>query len=1295
MFKDYELLAQSGLFDREYYLRTNPDVIAFNIDPLVHYVEFGALERRRPRPDFDVEFYLAQCLSLGETPPNPLVHYLTVGARHGLKTRRKGKSVKIPKDLPDAVDSPKARATDPPSAPATEEAPARQDSRVQMFCDVIEISTGGRFVISGWLVGAAETEWIAVLLDDQATGEAQIGIARPDVGSRFPKLPHARRSGFSLRKTLPPVSEGEHQVILRVRCAGEESDILLPVLAASGSAPESETVPAPEPAQSLRLNIDVPELVDGAVPTPIRGNFEVAGWAVAQHGVEWIEVAINGERIKTVKPGIRRLDVQRALPDWEGAAISGFSAILPHRTLPRGRHTLSVTVRDKHGETLRSPFRIDVEEAPDSEGPWSLRRRMTPAEIDLGHRPLSGITRPPSIGVVLTLGRGPQAQALARTTLASLVTQAYEHWRLFIVTDTRQPEKLRRGLVEGLDTRADQIVWAPATLALDALLDFQGAMSHVMRLRAGDQLGCDALLEFAAHTVIHPDAEFLYCDERRLNASSGKVEAFFKPQWSPDLLLSTNYLGRAWCARVELLRRAAIRPAELVDEDGYQLNLRVTEHATAIRRIPATLVQSTAPLGADGAAGLESLERAIERRGIAGRVTAGRAAGTFRVHRRLAARGLVSIIIPTCAARGLIRTCIDTLRAVTAYRPFEIVCIENIPAHEPASKNWLRANADTVIETAEPFNWSRFNNLATQASKGDYLLFLNDDVEIIDPAWLDTLVEQAARPEVGAVGPQLLYPDQRVQHAGMFLTRLGVARHAFRHAAADDPGYFGLALSQREVTAVTGACLITRRETFEALGRFDENHEVVNNDIDYCLRASRSGLRCIYTPHTRLIHHELASRAAIDDRYDIAGFANQWRDVFAAGDPYFHPRLAKDRDDFAPDWEPVEVVCAGHPVLARVSIRRILVVKLDHIGDCVTALPAIRRLKGHFPAARISVLTSRASKPVWALEPAVDELIEFDFFHARSAAGLLEHTAEEWSALRERLAPYHFDLAVDLRKPWETRSVLQYCGARYLAGFDMKGKFPWLDVAVEWSEDIALVRKRQHTADELIGLVDAIATAAEPDRSVMRKPAPLPDKALPSIPRVRQLFRKRVVCVHPSVGNEMRQWPAEYFGQLIDQLIENQDVHVMLVGSPDEANLGKTVIEQVAHSQSIWSMIGKIRLADLPGLMVRCALFVGNNSGPQHIAAALGVPTVGIHSGVVDAREWGPMGPHAVAIHRAMTCAPCYRATPEECGRGLACLRGVLPADVLRICGRLLGTPATELLSAGSSNSTGEKAALA
>jgi ADP-heptose:LPS heptosyltransferase len=613
------------------------------------------------------------------------------------------------------------------------------------------------------------------------------------------------------------------------------------------------------------------------------------------------------------------------------------------------------------------------------------------------------------------------------------------------------------------------------------------------------------------------------------------------------------------------------------------------------------------------------------------------------------------------------------LRARTAYTNYEIICIENIPENQQQWKIWLRQSADQVIETTEAFNWSRFNNLAVEASDGEYLLFLNDDIEIEQDNWLDVLLEHASRSDVGIVGPQLLYPTGKVQHAGMFLGG-GVGRHAFRFAAGNDPGYFGLALTQRNVIAVTGACMMVRRSTFEALGRFDEAHSVINNDMDFCLRAHKAGLLTVYTPHARLIHHELASRDTLEDVFDAEHFNSRWKTLFAAGDPYFSPRLWRYSDDYRPDDEPVQAVFAGHPLFRADDIARILVVKLDHIGDFVTALPAIRRLKALFPHASITVLAGSASRALVTLEPSIIEFIEFNFFHARSELGDMELTQADFDALAARLAPYRFDLAVDLRKHLSTRDVLRYTGARFLAGYDYMGQFPFLDVAVEWDGDKVLHRKRAHIVDDLLILVEAIGTASQPDRSLVSvAPPPVDLRTMPET--VRAIFDRPVVAMHVGAGNATKQWPTTHFSALIDLLTEQDGVNVLLVGGPDEREIAEPLMATIQRRERVTSLVGQTSLAELPRVLSACVLYIGNDSGPKHVAAALGVPTLGIHSGVVDAVEWGPVGHRSVALRRNMTCSPCYLAKATDCPRQLACLERLEPALVHQTAQMMLAQP--------------------
>jgi ADP-heptose:LPS heptosyltransferase len=169
-----------------------------------------------------------------------------------------------------------------------------------------------------------------------------------------------------------------------------------------------------------------------------------------------------------------------------------------------------------------------------------------------------------------------------------------------------------------------------------------------------------------------------------------------------------------------------------------------------------------------------------------------------------------------------------------------------------------------------------------------------------------------------------------------------------------------------------------------------------------------------------------------------------------------------------------------------------------------------------------------------------------------------------------------------------------------------------------------------------------------------------------------QLFSKTVVCIHPASGNEMRQWPAEHFGSLINLLIEHTGVHVAVIGGLDDQDLISNVLERVKQRSAIWSLVGKLKLSEVPLFISKCALFVGNNSGPHHIAAGVGTPTIGIHSGVVDSREWGPIGPRAIAISREMSCSPCYLLKIENCHRDFACMRQLEPGEVFRHCKRML-----------------------
>jgi ADP-heptose:LPS heptosyltransferase/GT2 family glycosyltransferase len=1151
------------------------------------------------------------------------------------------------------------------------------------FFDSVSLTEDGVLSGIGWAVCPTGVEAIALALGEHDAGLAEIGLDRPDVGNRFSSIPSARRAGFRFGVTLPGRFEGEHILQLTVRgLAGEQHSVLQPVRAIGVQEAAAEPVAAD--TEAIKFYLDTPALRDGRAVEPVRGFMVLNGWAVSRAGIDVIEVTVDGHSQGNAYYGIRREEVQAAFPERD-ALLSGFAMLIPPQVLKKGHHDVQLVLRDKAGHVEQTAFSVEAEPVAEGPGPWQLRAKIPRSEIDLQRAILAACGWHPAWCLLLPLADdAPQSIEAARQTLASLRYQAWPDWRLRVAV----PAALDRAAVaaallaelEEFAGRVDVVSDDPARL-LGGMIAQDGMMAV---LAPGDRLGEDALLEMSVEAAVQADgggrADFLYSDERRTDPADGVVKAFFKPDFSPDLLLSSNYIGRLWAASPALLDRVGMTLGDLAAHGGYDAVLRLTEAAAGIVHVRKVLcARGNVVEAADSER--RALERAAQRRGIAADVLPGCIEGSWRFRREILASGMVSIIMPTIASRGLVEITIESIRAKTAWLSYEIIVLDNIVAGgDPEKlywKNWLRDNADTVIDIDEAFNWSRFNNRGAERARGEFLLFLNDDIEILDENWLHALVEHAQRPEVGVVGPQLLYPDGSVQHAGIFLSR-SVGRHAFRFYPRDEPGPFGLALTQRNVIGVTGACMLMRRSVFDELGGFDEDFSVINNDLDFSLRLQRSGRLVVYTPHATMIHHEMVSRSKLKDVFNSEKFDALWKDRFLQGDPYFHPMLTSDYDDYLSEPEPLRQFQVGHPLVAREDVRRILAVKVDHIGDFVAAFPAFRRIKQHFPNAELCVLAARASLSLAAMEPAIDRVEEFNFFHARSELGRLASAEQELLDLQARLAPFRFDLALDLRRQGDTRKILQHSGARWLAGFDQDYANPWLDMAVEFEGDVARNFKRLHVSDSLVQFVDTVARACEADRRGLHNP-PSADAARAEFFATQgtqeiapALFARPVVCVHTGAGAVNKQWPAKSFAGLIDLLVGTLAVNVMIIGGPDEAPFAAEVMADVRRPGQVFSLVGKTSLKTLPKALLACDLYVGNDSGPKHMAAALGVPTIGIHSGSVDAGEWGPMGEQTLTIRRDMTCGPCYIAYAEDCPRSMACLHGIAVGDVFRACQRML-----------------------
>jgi ADP-heptose:LPS heptosyltransferase/GT2 family glycosyltransferase len=1170
-----------------------------------------------------------------------------------------------------AADGQRRRLLTPIHYPAVAGQTLLQDDSLQICCDECTLMSDGTLVVVGWVLGGDAICEITVSFDRDRLGMAMLGQSRPDIANRFPRHPFGLYPGFDFKHRLPAPITGRHIVSLMVRDAvGRVRNIDLP----TETAPNSDSAAfvaghLAAPRSLLRLEIDTPPLAGDRATQPIRGRLTLSGWAIAQGGIDRVEIWLDAQKSGEAYLGQRRVDVDATFPDIEGALQSGFVMVLKSHALEPGWHTIRVLAVAKSGRSVERNIQIEVERnAPAPQG--MLRQHVPQLETDQRFAIINatGDVRSFVILVYAASLAGKHARALVES-LQSLQRQTYPNWRAVVWIMT--PDPLSAAVQQAVAQCGEQVILHHAQMPPEWPSTPAGSQSLVCSLRAGDRLAAHALLELALEASVGTGGDFIYADEWRHDPDSGASQQWYKPDWAPELLLGTPYLGRAWCASATLIRSAGITPADLVELGSYDAALRLTELASEIRHVPQSLFAAHAPdtdaesaaeyragsaaeYRAGSASEYRALLAAIGRRGWSAAVREGRVTGTWQVTHALTDQPLVSIIIPTCAAHGLIENAVNTIRRHTDYRSVEIIIVDNIPATQPHWKTWLRDHADHVLDCPGPFNWSAFNNRAAGIARGAFLLFLNDDVETTDRGWLRQMLQIAQRSEIGAVGPKLLYPNGAVQHAGMFLSA-SHGLHAFRFLPGTEAGPFGLLQTQREVTAVTGACLLTRTEIFKALGGFNEAHSIINNDLDFCLRLGKAGYRVVYTPYATLTHRELASRAGLPDHYNSAQFLSTWRTHFLLGDRLFNPNLNPNSEQFLPEDEPVQTLYAGPPLRTAQTVRRILVIKLDHIGDFLTALPALRRLRQHFQSAAITLLAPNSSALLADLEPVIDDVIPFEFFNTLSSRGKLPIDEATYEVLQADLTRRQFDIAVDFRLQPDTRHILRLSGASILAGFDVAGRFPWLDVPIEWEGDARLLPKRTHVSQRLLLLADALGNVCCDEQGPVASE------------KRGGAEGYRLVCVHAGAGNAMKQWPAESYAGLIDLLVETHGVRVILIGSEDDREIVSLVLSHVIYQKNVESLAGLVSLSELASVIAPCALYIGNDSGPKHLAASLGVPTIGIHSGNIDATEWGPVGPRAVAIRRRVSCSPCYLARESDCPRALACLRGIRVQDVYRV----------------------------
>lgn len=551
---------------------------------------------------------------------------------------------------------------------------------------------------------------------------------------------------------------------------------------------------------------------------------------------------------------------------------------------------------------------------------WYLRHMPGKEELERQSREV--FVKKPLISILVPVYNTP-IHFLA-DMISSVRQQSYPNWELCIANANPSNQEVRDYLKEICrkdnrirvkDVPENEGIAQNTNAALSiASGEYIGFLDH------DDLLTPDALYEVVKHIEKTENVGVIYSDEDKITADSKEYFApYFKPDFNLDLLRSNNYFCHFVVAKKDLILKVGKLRGEFNGAQDYDLVLRLVEEAESVGHIPRILYhwrvhkESTAdnPMSKMYAydAGKKAIEDHLIRCGAKAEVFHTKDLGFYRVKYILQNSPLVSILIPNKDQADTLRQCVQSIIEKTEYPNYEIIVIENNSEEEKTFSyyNELEQNYGVkVVRWKGEFNYSAINNFGVSFAKGEYLLFLNNDIEVIDREWLGELLANCERKEVGIVGAKLYYPDDTVQHAGIVVGIGGIAGNMFVGLKRGYTGYMHKAVIQQNLSAVTAACMLMKRHVFEEVGGFEEKLKVAFNDVDLCLKVRKAGYLVVFDPYAELYHYESKSRGAEDTPEKIRRFQSEiefmrcrWIDILKNGDPMYNCNLSLKKWDYS------------------------------------------------------------------------------------------------------------------------------------------------------------------------------------------------------------------------------------------------------------------------------------------------------------------------------------------------------------------------------------------------------------
>ena len=554
---------------------------------------------------------------------------------------------------------------------------------------------------------------------------------------------------------------------------------------------------------------------------------------------------------------------------------------------------------------------------------WIAENSLSQSDIKKAQQNIEAMAYKPVFSILVPIYNTDPEYLLPM--IESVRKQIYPYWQLCLVDDSSPKTYLKRILEhealndERISIQLNDVNQGISVTTNDALAIAKG--DYIALLDHDDEISIDALYENAKVINQHSDVGLIYSDEDKMEMDGSRAEPYFKPDFSPDLLHTNNYICHFTVIKKSIAHDIGGFREGLDGSQDHDIIIRAAAQAERIVHIPKILyhwrkIPGSTAVAYDSKsyaweAGRKAVEDQLQKQEDGVQVEFGTLKGTYRVHREIHGNPLVSIIIPFKDKPELLDSCLNSILNRSSYDNFEIIGVSN-NSEQPLTFERMQhfTELDSRVKFVEkniPFNFSAICNYGVEQAQGEYVLLLNNDIEVISPDWIEQLLQNAQRPEIGAVGGKLLYPDGRIQHAGVVAGMVGAAGHPHKFFPDNHIGYHGRLHMAYNVSAVTGAMMMIKTSKFKDVGGFDEdNLAVAYNDIDLCLKLLKKGLYNLFTPHAKATHHESISRGYEDTDEKMqrllkeqSHFLTTWSDFLKAGDPFYNPNLSLKNERFS------------------------------------------------------------------------------------------------------------------------------------------------------------------------------------------------------------------------------------------------------------------------------------------------------------------------------------------------------------------------------------------------------------